>query len=59
MMIDRATLTAALQQYQRQEEQALADANAAHGAQVALQALLNLLDEAKPEEARLVDQAQE
>lgn len=43
-MIERADLEAALSEYERQEQQALADANAAHGAQVAIRQLLALCD---------------
>lgn len=43
-MIDRATLLEALAEYERQEQQALADASAAHGAALAILALLQRLD---------------
>jgi hypothetical protein len=43
MMIDRETLLEALEQYRRQEDQALADANAARGARLAIEQLLKLL----------------
>jgi hypothetical protein len=43
-MIDRETLLGALEQYKLQEEQALADANAARGARLAIEQLLALLD---------------
>lgn len=43
-MIDRATLLEALAEYERQEQQALADASAARGAALAILALLQRLD---------------
>lgn len=44
-MITRSELEARRAEYERQEQQALADANAAHGAIVAIESLLSLFDE--------------
>lgn len=42
--ITRQLLVERLMEYERREQQALADANAAHGAQVALRGLLEIVD---------------
>jgi hypothetical protein len=44
MMLDRKLLLEALAGYRRQEEQALADANTARGAVLAIEHLLKMLD---------------